>query len=244
VKPSDRVILADEPLPYCPGCGHGIINRILSEVISELGIGERAVGVIGIGCYTILHQYLQIDTFCALHGRAVAVATGLKRSRPENIVFTYQGDGDCAAIGMGELVHAAGRNENITVIMVNNGVYGMTGGQMSPTTLVGQKTATSPLGRDLRDGGPLHVSEILDAIDMTQYVARVAVNTPAHVRKAKQSMAQAFKIQINRKGFSFVEIVSPCPTHLRMTPMDAVDWVEKTVLSEYEPRVFKIEKRQ
>jgi len=244
VKPSDRAIWADEPLPYCPGCGHGIINRILSEVLSELDMGERAVGVIGIGCYTILHQYLQIDTFCALHGRAVAVATGLKRSRPENIVFTYQGDGDCAAIGMGELVHAAGRNENITVIMVNNGVYGMTGGQMSPTTLVGQKTATSPLGRELRDGAPLHVSEILDAIDITQYVARVAVNTPAHVRKAKQSIAQAFQIQIRGKGFSFVEIVSPCPTHLRMTPMDAVDWVEKMILSEYEPRVFKIEKSQ
>jgi 2-oxoglutarate ferredoxin oxidoreductase subunit beta len=237
-------ILADEPLPYCPGCGHGIINRILSEVISELSIGERAVGVIGIGCYTILHQYLQIDTFCALHGRAVAVATGLKRSRPKNIVFTYQGDGDCAAIGMGELVHAAGRNENITVIMVNNGVYGMTGGQMSPTTLMGQKTATSPLGRELRDGVPLHVSEILDAIDITQYVARVAVNTPAHVRKAKQSMAQAFKAQINGQGFSFIEIVSPCPTHLRMAPTDAVDWVEKMILSEYEPRVFKIEKRR
>jgi 2-oxoglutarate/2-oxoacid ferredoxin oxidoreductase subunit beta len=244
VKPSDTTLWLDKPLPYCPGCGHGIINRILSEVISELDIGGNAVGVIGIGCYTILHQYLQIDTFCALHGRAVAVATGLKRSRPQNIVFTYQGDGDCAAIGMGELVHAAGRNENITVIMVNNGVYGMTGGQMSPTTLMGQKTVTSPLGRELSHGAPLHVSEMLSTIDMAQYVTRVAVNTPAHVRKAKQSMTQAFKTQINGQGFSFLEIVSPCPTHLRMAPTDAADWVEKMILSEYEPRVFRTKKRQ
>jgi len=244
MKSPDETLLLDEPFPYCPGCGHGIINRILSEVISELGIGGSTVGVIGIGCYTTLHRYIQIDTFCALHGRAVAVATGIKRSRPENIVFTYQGDGDCAAIGMGELVHAAGRNENITVIMVNNGVYGMTGGQMSPTTLMGQKTATSPLGRELSHGTPLHVSEILSTIDITRYVARVAVSTPTHVRKAKQSIAQAFKTQINGKGFSFIEIVSPCPTHLRMPPVDAVDWIEKVILSEYSPGILKTEKRQ
>ncbi|MCG2778968.1 MAG: thiamine pyrophosphate-dependent enzyme [Desulfobacterales bacterium] len=241
-KNPNRPVLLDKPLPYCPGCGHGIINRLLSEAISELGIREKSIGVVGIGCYTIMHKYLKMDTFCALHGRAVAVSTGIKRSRPENVVFTYQGDGDCAAIGMGELVHAAGRGENITVIMVNNGVYGMTGGQMSPTTLMGQKTSTTPLGREPRNGAPLHVPEILSAIDCTGYVARVAVNTPRNVRKAKKSIIQAFQTQIHEKGFSFVEIVSQCPTHLRLPPVEAVDWVEDQMISEHRLRVFKTAK--
>lgn len=237
-------VLDDRALPYCPGCGHGIINRLLAKVISELAIGEKSVGVIGIGCYTIMHQYLSVDTFCALHGRAVAVATGLKRSRPEMIVFTYQGDGDCAAIGIAELIHAAGRGENITVLMVNNSVYGMTGGQTSPTSLPGQKTSTSPLGREKRNGAPLHVAEILGEIDNTAYAARVAVNSPGHVRKAKQSIGRAFRAQIEQKGFSFVEVIAQCPTHLRMDPTEAVDWVEKRMLLEYKLGMFRPEETE
>lgn len=239
MKSPPTYILRDEALPYCPGCGHGIINRLLAEVIAELGIADRSIGVVGIGCYTIMHQYLLIDTFCALHGRAGAVATGLKRARPQNIVFTYQGDGDCAAIGMGELVHAAGRGENITVIMANNGVYGMTGGQMSPTTPMDQKTSTSPRGRTPAHGAPLHVSEILSVIDACGYVARVAVNTPPHVRKAKKCIRQAFKTQINKAGFAFVEVVSQCPTHLRMPPAEAVDWVDHTMIEKFQLGVLK-----
>jgi 2-oxoglutarate/2-oxoacid ferredoxin oxidoreductase subunit beta len=218
---------------YCPGCGHGIVHRLIAEAIEQYGIRERTVGVAPVGCAVMAYDYIAVDMIEAAHGRAPAVATGVKRARPELAVFTYQGDGDLAAIGTAEIIHAANRGENITVIFVNNAVYGMTGGQMAPTTILGQKTITSPQGRSAsNDGGPIRVCEMLATLDGPSYIARVTLDKPAAVRKAKQAIATAFGRQLACKGFSLVEVLSPCPTYWRLPPVEAMaaigNWMVKT----------------
>ncbi|MGN1316477.1 MAG: thiamine pyrophosphate-dependent enzyme [Acutalibacteraceae bacterium] len=233
--------LTDAPLHYCPGCTHGIIHRIVAEVIDELGIEGRTIGVAPVGCSVMAYDYFTCDFIEAPHGRAPAVATGLKRSDPENnIVFTYQGDGDLAAIGTAETVHAAARRENITVIFVNNAIYGMTGGQMAPTTLPGQVTQTSPYGRDVNTVGyPVKVCELLQNVDGAAYLERVTVNNPANVKKAKAAIKKAFQNQIDGKGFSLIEVVSTCPTNWGMTPEKALKWLEENMLPYYPLGVYK-----
>ncbi len=233
--------LTDATLHYCPGCTHGIIHRIVAEVIDELGIEGRTIGVAPVGCSVMAYDYFTCDFIEAPHGRAPAVATGLKRSDPENnIVFTYQGDGDLAAIGTAETVHAAARRENITVIFVNNAIYGMTGGQMAPTTLPGQVTQTSPYGRDVNTVGyPVKVCELLQNVDGAAYLERVTVNNPANVKKAKAAIKKAFQNQIDGKGFSLVEVVSTCPTNWGMTPEKALKWLEENMLPYYPLGVYK-----
>ena len=232
--------LANVPLHYCPGCPHGIIHRLVAEVIDELGIEGQTIGVAPVGCAVMAYDYFNCDMIEAAHGRAPAVATGIKRSRPENIVFTYQGDGDLASIGMAETVHSAARNENITVIFVNNAIYGMTGGQMAPTSLPGQVTQTSPYGRDVKTQGfPVKVAELLSALDGPEYIERVAVNNVKNVNKAKKAIKKAFQNQIDGKGFSLVEVVSACPTNWGMTPQKALEWVESDMLPYYPIGVYK-----
>lgn len=216
---------------YCPGCGHGIIHRLLGEVIDELGIREKTVGIAPVGCAVLLYDYFDLDIIEAAHGRPPAVATGLKRALPENIIFTYQGDGDLAAIGTAEIIHAANRGEVITVIFVNNAVYGMTGGQMAPTTLIGQKTATSPIGREVKtEGYPLKVSEMIAALPGTVYVNRTAVNNPANIARAKKAVRTAFELQMKGLGLSLVEILSPCPSYWRLTPRESMKWLEEKMI--------------
>ena len=233
--------LTDAPLHYCPGCTHGIIHRLVAEVIDELGIEGRTIGVAPVGCAVMAYDYFTTDFIEAPHGRAPAVATGVKRSDPENnIVFTYQGDGDLAAIGTAETVHAAARRENITIIFVNNAIYGMTGGQMAPTTLPGQVTQTSPYGRDVETVGfPVKVCELLSNVDGAAYLERVAVNNPSNVKKAKAAIKKAFQNQIDGKGFSLVEVVSTCPTNWGMTPEKALQWVEEKMIPYYPLGVYK-----
>lgn len=232
--------LTDAELHYCPGCTHGIIHRLVAEAIDELGIEGRTIGVAPVGCAVMAYNYFACDMVEAAHGRAPAVATGIKRSLPENIVFTYQGDGDLASIGMAETVHAATRNENITVIFVNNAIYGMTGGQMAPTSLPGQVTQTSPYGRDVNVAGyPIKVSEMLSTLDGPEFIARVAVNNVKNVRNAKKIIRKAFENQVNNKGFSLVEVVSSCPTNWGMTPDNALKWVEEKMIPYYPLGVYK-----
>ena len=220
--------LTDAPLHYCPGCTHGIIHRILCEVIDEMGIEGDAIGVCPVGCSVMAYDYFACDMIEAPHGRAPAVATGVKRSNPDKFVFTYQGDGDLAAIGTAETVHAATRGENIVVIFVNNGTYGMTGGQMAPTSLPGQVTQTSPYGRDVNVAGyPLRICEMLSQLDGPAYLERVAVNNVKNVRSAKRAIKKAFENQVNGLGFSLVEVVSTCPTNWGMTPEKALEWVDE-----------------
>ena len=234
-------VLTDAPLHYCPGCTHGIIHRLVAEAIEELGIEGRTIGVAPVGCSVMAYDYFTTDFIQAPHGRAPAVATGVKRADPENnIVFTYQGDGDLAAIGTAETVHAAARRENITVIFVNNAIYGMTGGQMAPTTLPGQVTQTSPYGRDVETVGyPVQVCELLQNVDGAAYLERVSVNNPANVKKAKKAIKKAFQNQIEGKGFSLVEVVSTCPTNWGMTPEKALKWLEDNMLPYYPLGVYK-----
>ncbi len=233
--------LTDAPLHYCPGCTHGIIHRLVAEVIDELGIDGKTIGVAPVGCSVMAYDYFTCDFIQAPHGRAPAVATGVKRADPENnIVFTYQGDGDLAAIGTAETVHAAARRENITVIFVNNAIYGMTGGQMAPTTLPGQVTQTSPYGRDVNTVGyPVKVCELLQNVDGAAYLERVSVNNPSNVKKAKAAIKKAFQNQIEGKGFSLVEVVSTCPTNWGMTPEKALKWLEENMLPYYPLGVYK-----
>ena len=233
--------LTDAPLHYCPGCTHGIIHRLVAEVIDELGIDGRTIGVAPVGCSVMAYDYFTCDFIQAPHGRAPAVATGVKRADPENnVVFTYQGDGDLAAIGTAETVHAAARRENITVIFVNNAIYGMTGGQMAPTTLPGQVTQTSPYGRDVETVGyPVKVCELLQNVDGAAYLERVSVNNPSNVRKAKAAIKKAFQNQLDGKGFSLVEVVSTCPTNWGMTPAKALEWLEENMLPYYPLGVYK-----
>ncbi len=232
--------LTDAPLHYCPGCTHGIIHRLVAEAIDSLGIEGKTIGVAPVGCAVMAYNYFACDMVEAAHGRAPAVATGLKRALPENIIFTYQGDGDLASIGMAETVHAATRNENITVIFVNNAIYGMTGGQMAPTSLPGQVTQTSPYGRDVKTVGfPIRVSEMLAALDGPEYIERVAVNNVKNVKAAGKAIRKAFENQINGKGFSLIEVVSSCPTNWGMTPSKALEWVDTNMIPYYPLGVYK-----
>ena len=233
--------LADVPMHYCPGCTHSIIHRLVAEVIDELGIEGKTIGIAPVGCSVFAYNYFNCDTIEAAHGRAPAVATGVKRSDPENhIVFTYQGDGDLASIGMAETVHAAARNENITVIFVNNAIYGMTGGQMAPTSLVGQVTQTSPYGRDPKlCGYPVRVCEMLAQLEGPEYLERVTVNNVKNIRRAKAAITKAFQNQVDGKGFSLVEVVYSCPTNWGMTPQAALKWIDEAMLPYYPLGVYK-----
>ena len=232
--------LTDAPLHYCPGCTHGIIHRLVAQAIDELGIEGRTIGVAPVGCAVMAYNYFSCDMVEAAHGRAPAVATGLKRSLPENIIFTYQGDGDLASIGMAETVHSATRNENITIIFVNNAIYGMTGGQMAPTSLPGQVTQTSPYGRDVKTAGfPIKISELLAALDGPEYIERVAVNNVKNIKQAQKAIKKAFENQVNGKGFSLVEVVSSCPTNWGMTPDDALRWIDEKMIPYYPLGVYK-----
>jgi len=222
-------VLKDCPTHYCPGCGHGIAHRILAEVIDELGIQGRTIGIAPVGCAVLAYNYLDLDMIEVAHGRAPAVATGMKRTNPDSIVFSYQGDGDLAAIGTAEIIHAAHRAEQLTVIFINNAVFGMTGGQMAPTTMLGQVTATTPAGRQARgEGYPLQVSEILALLPGTIYVERCALSGVARIKRAKAALKHAFELQMDEApGLSLVEILSPCPTYWRMSPADAMKWIEE-----------------
>lgn len=232
--------LTEKEFSYCPGCTHGIIHRLVAEVLEELGVLGKSIGISPVGCSVMNYEFFNCDMQQAAHGRAPAVATGIKRVLPENIVFTYQGDGDLASIGTAEVVHAAHRGENITVIFVNNAIYGMTGGQMAPTTLIGQKTTTSPYGRDeAHSGKPILMSELLATIPGSAFIERVSVHDPSHVRKAKKAVRKAFETQINGQGFSLVEFVSTCPVNWGMNPQDALEWLKKDMLEYYKLGNFR-----
>ena len=233
--------LTDAPMHYCPGCTHGIVHRLVAEVIDELGIEGRTIGIAPVGCSVFAYNYFNCDMIEAAHGRAPAVATGVKRSDPENnVVFTYQGDGDLASIGMAETVHAAARNENITIIFINNAIYGMTGGQMAPTSLPGQVTQTSPYGRDTSHCGfPIKVCEMLSELDGPEYLERVTVNNVKNIMKAKKAIKKAFQNQLDGKGFSLGEVVSTCPTNWGMTPQNALKWLEDNMLPYYPLGIYK-----
>ena len=232
--------LSPVPFHYCPGCTHGIVHRLVAEALDELDICGKAVGIAPVGCSVFAYNYFECDMIEAAHGRAPAVATGVKRTHPDNIVFTYQGDGDLAAIGTAETVHVGARGENITIIFINNAIYGMTGGQMAPTTLPGQVTTTSPYGRDRRiQGSPIHVCEMLATLDGVAYAERVAVNTVPNIRNAKKAIVKAFQNQIDKKGLSIDEVLSTCPTNWGMTPQAALDWVKTDMIPFYPLGVYK-----
>lgn len=232
--------LRDVPMHYCPGCGHSIIHRLIAELLDEMGLRESAICVPPAGCAVLAYYYLDIDMVEAPHGRATAVATGIKRVRPDNLVFSYQGDGDLAAIGTAEALHTANRGENITVIFVNNAVYGMTGGQMAPTTLAGMKTTTTPAGRNPKsEGPPIRVCELLSGLANTVYLERTAVNSPANVIKTKKAIKKAFTVQQKKAGFSLVEILSPCPTNWRMDTVASCTWIDEVMAKEFPLGVIK-----
>ena len=238
-------LLTDKQFHYCPGCNHGIIHRLVAESIEELvkeGKLEagNVIGVAPVGCSVFAYDYFNCDMYEAAHGRAPAVATGIKRSKPDTLVFTYQGDGDLASIGTAEVVHAAHRGEKLVTIFVNNAIYGMTGGQMAPTTLVGQKTTTSPLGRDKDHcGEPIRMAEMLATINGSAFIARTALNNTANINKTKSAIKKAFQTQIDRKGFSMVEILSPCPTNWGKSPAEAMDWVADSMIPYYPLGIMK-----
>lgn len=226
--------MTDEVLSFCPGCGHGVIHRLAMEVIDEMGIQADTIGVASVGCSVVSYDFMNIDMTGAAHGRAPAVATGIKRCWPDKFVFTYQGDGDLAAIGTAETIHACNRGENITIIFVNNGIYGMTGGQMAPTTLPGMKTSTTPYGRNVNQmGNPIKITELVANLPGTYYVTRQSVHTPANVRKAKKAIRKAFENQKLKKGLSLVEIVSNCNSGWKLTPVDSNNWMEKNMFPFY-----------
>lgn len=225
---------------YCPGCTHGIVNRLVAEVIDELGIEGDTVGIAPVGCSVMAYNFFGCDMIEAAHGRAPAVATGVKRVHPENIVFAYQGDGDLASIGMAETVHAATRGENITIIFINNAIYGMTGGQMAPTSLPNQVTQTSPYGRDVATAGyPIRVCELLSSLDGVAYLERVTCDSPKNVRKAKKAIKKAFETQRDGLGYSLIEVVATCPTNWGMTPQQAFEWMRENMLPYYPLGVYK-----
>jgi 2-oxoglutarate/2-oxoacid ferredoxin oxidoreductase subunit beta len=226
--------LTRRPTHYCPGCTHGVIHRLVGEVIDELGLRGRTVGVAPVGCSVLAYEYFNCDMFEASHGRAPAVATGAKRSRPDLIVFTYQGDGDLASIGMAEIVHAANRGEKFTTIFVNNAIYGMTGGQMAPTTMPGQHSTTSPGGRNCEEVGyPIRVAELLSTLTTPAYVERVAVHTPGHTIRAKQAIRKAFELQAEGRCYTFIEVLSTCPTNWGLSPREAEKWLESVMVPYY-----------
>ena len=234
--------LTDKETHYCPGCTHGIIHRLVAECLEELGVLGDAIGVAPVGCAVMAYDYFNCDMVEAPHGRAPAVATGIKRAKPDNVVFTYQGDGDLAAIGTAETVHSATRGENITVIFVNNAIYGMTGGQMAPTTLPGQVTQTTPYGRDVNYSGyPVRICEMLSTLSGVAYAERVAVNNVPNIRKAKVAIKKALTAQIGKKGFSIVEVLSGCPTNWGMTPQEALQWIDDKMIPYYPLGVYKDE---
>jgi 2-oxoglutarate ferredoxin oxidoreductase subunit beta len=226
--------LTDNQFHYCPGCTHGIVHRLVAECLEELGLLDEAIGVAPVGCSVFAYNYFNCDMQEAAHGRAPAVGTGIKRTNPDKFVFTYQGDGDLASIGTAEIVHAAHRGEKISTIFINNAIYGMTGGQMAPTTLVGQKATTAPYGRDeALCGRPIRISEMLATIHGAQFVERVAVNNPANIRKAKQAIKKCFQTQIDGKGFGIVEVLSTCPTNWGLAPAEAMKWLEDNMIPYY-----------
>lgn len=236
------IALSDTPMHYCAGCGHSTAHKLLAEVIDTLGIREKTIGIAPVGCAVFAYFYLRCDFAEAAHGRAAAVATGIKRVRPDRIVFSYQGDGDLAAIGLAETVHAANRGENITVIFINNTVYGMTGGQMAPTTLPWQKTATSQLGRDVETmGAPIRVCELLNTLERPYYIERVAIDGPKGVLKTRRAFLKAFEAQVQGMGYSFVEVLSACPTYFRLSPADSLRFVSEKMTPHFPVRVFRSE---
>ena len=219
---------------YCPGCGHGVIHRLVAEVIDELGIRESVIGITTIGCAVVAYDYWDFDCIESPHGRGLAVASAVKRARPQNIVFTYQGDGDLAAIGAGETIHAANRGENVTVVFVNNSVYGMTGGQMAPTTLIGQRTATTPRGRSVQaEGYPLKISELIAGLSGASYVERCSCDCPKGILKTKGAIKAGFLNQIEGKGFSLIEILSACPTYWNLSPLESIEWMKNSLMKEF-----------
>lgn len=232
--------LTDVPTSYCPGCMHGIATKLIAEVIDEMGIGGKTVICESIGCSYNLFKFLDLDFFGGAHGRAPAVATAFKRLKPDVPLIVYQGDGDCASIGMGETIHAASRGENFTVIMVNNQVYGMTGGQQAATTLIGQKTTTTPYGRDAESTGyPIKVAEIVATLEAPKYVARFALDTPKHILQAKKGIRRALEVQIYQKGYSYVELLSACPTNWKIDPKDGPAYMQEKVFPIFPLGVFK-----
>jgi len=234
--------LKERVFHYCPGCGHSIIHRLICEVIDDMNIQESVIGIPPPGCAVFAHQYFDVDMVESAHGRGAAVATGIKRAYPEAIVFTYQGDGDLAAIGVAETIHAASRGEAISIFFINNAIYGMTGGQMAPTTLLGQKTATSPFGRDALEAGyPLRVCELLSSLPGAVYLERIALNSPANISKTRRAIRKSFLTQIEKKKFSLVEILSPCPTAWRLSPLKALEWLEENMIPYYPLGVIKEE---
>lgn len=234
--------LLDKPFHYCPGCTHGIVHRLIAEVMDELNIEGKTIGVSPVGCAVMNYDYFGCDMMEAPHGRAPAVATGLKRAKPDNVIFTYQGDGDLAAIGTAETVHAATRGEDITIIFINNSIYGMTGGQMAPTSLPNQVTQTTPYGRDVSYSGyPVRVCEMLSTLDGVALAQRVAVSSVKNVINAKKAIKKAFQNQIDKKGFSIVEVLSTCPTNWGLSPVEAVEWLENNMIPYYPLGVYKDE---
>ena len=232
--------LTEKQFHYCPGCTHGIIHRLVAEVIDELAVREESIGVAPVGCSVLAYEYFNMDMHEASHGRAPAVATGIKRVHPDKVVFTYQGDGDLASIGTAEIVHAANRGELITTVFVNNAVYGMTGGQMAPTTLNEQKTTTSPYGRDNKvAGNPIKISEMLSMLDGPAFIARASVHKPKYIQQAKKAIRKAFQTQLDGQGFSMVEVLSTCPTNWGLTPLEAVEWLDKNMVPTYPLGTFK-----
>jgi 2-oxoglutarate ferredoxin oxidoreductase subunit beta len=232
--------LVDIPTHYCPGCGHGIIHRLIGEVIDKLNIRDRAVCIAPVGCAVFADKYFNCDAIQGAHGRGPAIATGIKRSNPATVVFSYQGDGDLASIGMAEIVHAAARGENITVIFINNTIYGMTGGQMAPTTLVGQVATTAPKGRDEKlQGNPINVSEMLSQLKSAKYIERVSTDSAAHIIAAEKAIKKAFENQINGVGFSFIEVLSICPTNWGVDAVKALDFLRQKMIPQYPLGVFK-----
>jgi len=233
--------LSDVATHYCPGCIHGIVHRLIAEVMDELGIRERTVGIAPVGCSVLAYNYFECDFAEAAHGRAPAMATGIKRAKPELIVFTYQGDGDLASIGTNELIHAAARGENITTVFINNAVYGMTGGQMAPTTLPGMVTTSSPFGRDVKTQGyPIRVCELVSQLEGAAYIVRRAGHKPAEVRRLRKALKTAFLVQITGAGFSLVEVLSNCPTNWGMTPMESLAFVEERMVPYYPLGDYKV----
>jgi 2-oxoglutarate ferredoxin oxidoreductase subunit beta len=232
--------LKQTPFHYCPGCGHSLLHRLIGEVIDEMDLREEIIGVPPAGCAVLAYNYFDIDMGEAAHGRAAALATGLKRALPDRVIFTYQGDGDIAAIGTAETIHAAARGEKITTIFVNNAVYGMTGGQMAPTTVLGQNTTTSPGGRrEQRDGYPIKLSEMLALAEGSAYIERTALSSPSNVLKTKKAIAKAFQIQLDGVGFSLVEVLSPCPTNWRMSPVESCKWIDEVMTASFPLGVLK-----
>lgn len=232
--------LTEVPFTYCPGCHHGIIHRLIAEAMDELDIAKDTIGIAPVGCSVFAYLFFDCDMIVAAHGRAPAVATGIKRVKPNNIVFTYQGDGDLASIGTAEIVHAANRSEKITVIFVNNAIYGMTGGQMAPTSLEGQVTQTSPYGRDPKTMGmPIRMCELLSTLNSPAYIARVALTKPAYIIRAKKAIKKGFQYQIDGKGFSLIEVLSTCPTNWGLSPKEANEWLEKKMIPYYPLAEFK-----